>query len=141
MRLLLGLAWHCPDAPLVLADGGLLWRFRWNPPDELPQLAPRELRIFPGCAVSYETICADLETEFGRQANDLVCACCALGEEDICRACRWAVGFHHCEKTDVMRWRRGTLYGVGDVDIQRVFFNLHLKRFGIVERVYYQEPL
>ena len=43
MKLLLGLAWHCASAPPAQADGGLLWRFTWNPPDEIPQLEARAL--------------------------------------------------------------------------------------------------
>ena len=92
---------------------------------------PLELRLHPGSATSFEGTCAAIENEFCRHEHDLVCACCLLGEDAICASCQFAVGFHRCSHAESLRWRKGTLYGIGDVDIQRVFYNLHLKRLPI----------
>jgi len=128
-KLLLALPWYCASGPIGLADGGLLWHFTWSPPEDLggAHLAQQELTLSPDTAISFEKTCAELEHEFCRQEHNLVCSCCQLGEDSICKACQWAVGFHRCEKAEHLMWRKGTLYGIGDVDIQRVFFNLHLK--------------
>jgi len=38
------------------------------------------------------------------------------------------IGFHRCLKDEAnLRWRKGTLHG-GDLDVQRVLYNLHRKR-------------
>ena len=128
-KLLLGLAWYCASPPQTL-DGELLWRFRWRPPANLggAQLEPLELQLHPSVAISFEATCAALENEFCRQDHGLICACCQLGEDTICPSCQFAVGFHRCAHSETLKWRKGTMFGTGDVDIQRLFFNLHLKK-------------
>ena len=63
-RLLMGLAWFCPELPEKQADGNVVWRFRWEPPTEEQisgaQLEPQELCL-GGEAVSFEHRCAVLE--------------------------------------------------------------------------------
>ena len=136
-RLLLGLSWYCASPPTSsLADDGkvnVTWTFTWTPPEELAtQLQPQGLLLGPGLAVSFETICADMEKEFARRKHGLVCTCCALEEqEQKCKSCVHCVGFHRCtnENVDIrkLRWRKGSLHA-GDLDIQRVLYNLHRKR-------------
>ena len=136
-RLLLGLAWYCegPPSTRLAEDGQVLvdWTFMWTPPADLgATLPPQELVIGPDRAVSFERICAAVEKEFCRRKHKLICACCALEkDEHKCKACRYCTGFHRCfhegHNTGKLRWRKGSLHG-GDLDIQRVMFNLHRKR-------------
>ena len=135
-RLLLGLSWYCSSPPTssLAVDGkvNVTWTFTWTPLDELAtQLLPQELVLGPDVAVSFETVCADLEKEFTRRKHDLVCTCCALEEpEQKCKSCVHCVGFHRCTNEHVdtrrMLWRKGSLHA-GDLDIQRVLYNLHRK--------------
>ena len=85
-RLLLGLSWFCESPPTSsLAEDGkvnVTWTFTWTPPEELAtQLAPVELMLGTGLAVSLETVCPDLEKEFTRGKHGLVCTCCKLEKE------------------------------------------------------------
>ena len=73
---------------------------------------------------------ADLEVEICRLQHALICKCC-LGElpGSICGACQHAIGFHYCQDSGSpphLLWRRGTLHG-GELDVQRILFNLHRK--------------
>ena len=83
--------------------------------------------------MSFEKVCAHLEKEFCRRKHKLICDCCALQDADkqTCKACRYCTGFQRClnENLDTgnLRWRKGSLQG-GDLEIQRVMFNLHRKR-------------
>ena len=138
-RLLLALSWYCaaPPTSRLAGDGQVLvdWTFLWTPPAAEAlgaTLEPQALVLGPDRAVSFERTCADIENEFCRGKHKLICACCALQlEEHKCKACRYCTGFHWClnEHLDTgrLRWRKGTLHG-GDLDIQRVMFNLHRKR-------------
>ena len=131
-KIILGLAWYCAGPPLSL-ESDLMWRFSWSPPENLggAQLVPLELRVHLGAAISYEATCAAIENEFCRHEHDLICACCQLGEDAICPSCQFAVGFHRCAHSETLKWRKGTLFGTGEVDIQRLFYHLHLKRLPI----------
>lgn len=133
-KLLLGLPWHCPERPRAVENGEAEWLFVWTPPppEDLggAVLPEQELRLVPECAVSFEQACADLEKEFCKHDHALVCECCAEDMTDsVCKACCHAVGFHYCANPNSarhLRWRKGTLHA-GEVDIERVFFNLHRK--------------
>jgi len=135
-KLLLGLPWHCPAKPTMAVGSEPVWRFVWTPPSAeelggvvLPQ---QDLRLAPDRAVSFEHVCAELEKEICKHDHDLVCECCAETLTDsVCPACCHAVGFHRCQNQNPnnvrhLRWRKGTLHA-GEVDIQRVLFNLHRK--------------
>ena len=88
------------------------------------QLEPQELTL-GNEAVSFEHRCAVLERHFCQQEYDLICSCCAEEESGlICDACKYAVGFHKCLRADRWRWRKGSLFA-GELDAQRVLFNLH----------------
>ena len=139
-RLLLGLSWYCDSPPTsrLVGDGRVLvdWTFTWMPPpaSELgATLEPQVLVIGPDRAVSFEKLCANIEKEFCRRTHKLICDCCALQDKDPhkCKACRYCTGFHKCFNpnldTGKLRWRKGSLHG-GDLDIERVMFNLHRKR-------------
>ena len=138
-RLLLGLSWYCDAPPSTRLSGdGLVvvdWTFMWTPPTAAvlgARLDPQVLVLAPDRAVSFERVCAQIEKEFCRRKHKLICACCALeSDEQKCRACRYCTGFHRCynehRDTGKLRWRKGSLHG-GDLDIQRVMFNLHRKR-------------
>ena len=68
-------------------------------------------------------MCNRLEERF----SDFNCECCALDScESTCRSCRHATGWHRCQATDRIRWRKGSLHA-GVLDAQRVLFNLHRK--------------
>ena len=135
-RLLLVLAWHCPENPVVHEDGKVEWHSRWAPP------RPHQLRggvVLPEKDhylgrhhVSFEALCHEIDDELSSYQFGLVCSCCAgvLGEKK-CKACAHAaIGLHRCANpnrgTDCLLWRRGSLFG-GTLDIQRVLFNLHKK--------------
>ena len=139
-RLLLGLSWFCdaPPTTRLAEDGHVLvdWTFVWRPPpaSELgATLDPQVLVIGPDRAVSFEKRCAEIEKEFCRRQHNLICDCCLLQDTDKhkCKACRYCTGFHRCFNasldTGKLRWRKGSLHG-GDLDIERVMFNLHRKR-------------
>ena len=128
MRLILGLAWFCSEAPEKREDGKVVWHFHWEPPPEVllgeSQLEPQELEL-GASDISFEHRCAVLERRFGQREYDLICPCCIQETPNlICDACKFAVGFHKCSHSDRMRWRRGTLFA-GELDVQRVLFNLH----------------
>ena len=90
-------------------------------------MQPITLKLGAGLATSFEQTCADLEHQFCRV--DLVCACCTAEMGSVCKACRFAVGFHHCQNSgapDHVVWRKGSLHG-GQLDIERAMFNLYRK--------------
>ena len=127
-RLLLGLAWFCPEPPKEQADGVIVWRFFWEPPTDEQlggvQLEPQELCLGKE-AISFEHRCAVFERRLCQNEYGLICPCCAEESPDIvCNACKYAVGFHKCAQTDHLRWRKGTLFA-GELDVQRVLYNLH----------------
>ena len=139
-RLLLGLSWYCeaPPTTRLAADGQVLvdWTFVWDPlpASELGATLDRQVLVLgPDRAVSFEKACANIENEFCRRKHNLICGCCALQDTDPrkCKACRYCTGFHRCFNpnldTGKLRWRKGSLHG-GDLDIERVMFNLHRKR-------------
>ena len=100
------------------------WCFVWE--WDVPGLVPQELRLSPRCPVSFEKVAAETERHIG-SVPFLRCTCCALEEEKLrCNACEYAVGFHRCQKTKTIQWRKGTLHD-GPLDFQRVLFNLHRK--------------
>ena len=131
-RLLLGLPWYCdsPPSSRLAGDGRVLvdWTFVWQPPPET-DLDPKVLVLGPEQGVSFETLCSELEKEFCRRSHDLVCECCLLETDgQKCKSCMHCIGFHRCLKDEAnLRWRKGTLHG-GDLDVQRVLYNLHRKR-------------
>ena len=119
-----GLPWHCLCGPTPLENGDLEWRFVWESP--VAGLVPQELRLSPKYPVSFEKLSAETEKYIG-SVPFLICTCCALEEEKFrCNACMYAVGFHRCQKTGALQWRKGTLHD-GPLDFQRVLFNLHRK--------------
>ena len=110
------------------------WKFVWDPPRaaelgaRLPQVV---LLIAPDQPVSFEELCAKLESKICQRRHGLVCACCAQDNvASQCRSCQHAIGFHTCTNpelgTATLRWRKGTLHG-GQLDIERVVYNLHRK--------------
>jgi hypothetical protein len=132
-RLLLGLSWHCPAAPIVMKDGSVQWHFVWvpPPPEEFHNsgagLEPHQLLLGGEAHISFEQKCAEIEEQLCSQQHDLVCACCCAEDCDrICDPCRFATGFHCCENAPGLRWRKGTLFAA-QLDVQRVIFNLHRK--------------
>ena len=137
-KLLLGIPWYCASAPVkrIGEDGQELveWKFVWDPPcaaelgARLPQVV---LLIAPDRPVSFEELCAKLESKICQRRHGLVCACCA--QDNVarqCRSCQHAIGFHTCTNpelgTATLRWRKGTLHG-GQLDAERVLYNLHRK--------------
>ena len=120
-RLLSGLAWHCPEKPVFLENGELEWTFLWYSP--VDALIPQVLRWHFNCGVSYEAECKATEKLIG-SVPYLICPCCALAEDERCKACLYAIGFHTCEATTKVQWKAGTLHH-GVMDFQRVLFNLH----------------
>ena len=103
---------------MTLADGRVEWTFRWEP--DVHGVAVQELKIADGCAVSFEDEAARIENEIC-SVPGLLCNCCAGGESKICESCMYATSFHRCNKLPARRlWRKGSLYGVGTVDYQRV---------------------
>ena len=128
-KLLLGLAWYCAEKPTLDPDGKAIWTFNWDPPEDIGDvhLEGKQLVVSSSRALSFEHTCAELENEFSR--HGLVCACCVEEMGSVCKSCRFAIGFHRCENANNNQhlvWRKGTLHG-GDLDIQRVIYNLHRK--------------
>ena len=118
-RLVLVLPWYCGEKP---SDGK--WSFRCDLPVDLP--GPT-LNITDGVAISFEQVCANLEATFC--SGNLVCACCAEEMDYVCKSCRFAVGFHRCRNERAPNhavWRKCSLHG-GQLDVERVMFNLHRK--------------
>ncbi len=108
---------------MLLDNGDLEWCFVWGSP--VAGLVPQELRLSPKCPVSFEKLSAETEKYIG-SVPSLICTCCALEENFRCKACMYAVGFHRCQKTETIQWRKGTLHD-GPLDFQRVLYNLHRK--------------
>ena len=132
-KLVLGLAWFCDELPDVSGEG-VKWRFKWTPPSEEDgggaRLTPIALTLGSRYDDSFEERCAAIEAVFCDSELGVVCSCCA-GEmpEAVCKACRYAVGWHRCcnrNNAKPLVWRKGTLHG-GHIDAQRVLFNLHRK--------------
>ena len=120
-RLLAVLPWYCSEKP---CEG--VWTFRCDFPDVV-DVPPATLKVGEGIAVSFEQICADLDKQFCGSCTP--CACCSAEQDERCRACQYAVGFHRCCRAGVPEqivWRKGSLHG-GEVDIERAMFNLHRK--------------
>ena len=139
-RLLLVLPWFCEAPPVtrLAPDGQSLveWTFTWTPPpaSELgATLDPQVLVLGPDRAVSFEQECARIERELCRDMYKLICKCCQRDDtkgHEKCKACRYCTGFHRCSRSSKVRWRKGSLHA-GDVDIERVMFNLHRKRLPV----------
>ena len=110
-------------------DGDTVWTFRWDPPEDVGEarLTSKDIVVSSSVALSFEKTCDDIEKELCRDEHKLVCACCI---EIGCKACRFAVGFHHCQNSERERnhlvWHKGTLHA-SDLDIQRVMYNLYRK--------------
>ena len=122
-RLLLTLPWRCEDGPASNA-AGQEWSFLWDPPSYGP--APVELRNYDKPTQSFEKICKDIELDIC-SFPEKICACCAVAESEVCKSCRFAVGFHRCEKKpDQLLWRRNCLHGE-EMDCERALWNLHRK--------------
>jgi len=131
-KLVLGLAWYCPEKPEVKTDEQghqhTIWQFRWDPPppEDLDGavLGCETLKLGGEHSVSFEMMCNRLEAIFCSEELNLVCKCCA-GElhASPCQACRYAVGWHQCRLEGNDRtcklWRKGTLHA-GVLDVQRV---------------------
>ena len=103
-----------------------MWTFRCDLPD-IMELPPAELKVAKGLATSFEQICADMDAQLCQAC--VPCACCTEEMGSVCGACRFAVGFHRCHNVgapDHVVWRKGSLHG-GQLDIERVMFNLHRK--------------
>ena len=132
-RLLLGLSWYCSEPPIDIGNGAQHWRFVWKPPapEEVgANLPPLELHVGEA-PDSFEQRASEIEAEFCRAEHNLVCECCAVRLENVCAACRFAVGFHYCQndaacRRQYLRWRKGTLHA-GSLDVERCLFNLHRK--------------
>ena len=127
-KLLLGLPWYCTEWPSKECDS---WTFVWDPPVDIggAHINGGELKIAPELALSFEQHCADLEKDICKHDHNLICECCAEELGSLCKACRFAVGFHYCQNPEGKHhcvWRKGTLFA-GHVDIYRVMFNLHRK--------------
>ena len=113
------------------------WVLKWKRPSTLGayDLPDISLEISSagsvGSSFSYEERCHHYENVFSSSTLNITCRCCD-GEigQGPCDACRYAVGFHICEKSGVRehRWRRTTLFG-GQLDVQRTMFNLHRRLF------------
>lgn len=134
-RLLLTLAWFCPEKP-VRDDDGVEWHYRWAKPlaSELRGgIVLPDIDIYLGRhPISYEELCKETDDRLSHWRYGLVCNCCAGQHRngERCVACQFAVGFHRCghpdRATDTLLWRKGSLFG-GVLDIQRLLFNLHRK--------------
>lgn len=121
-RLLSVLPWYCYEKPSV--DG--VWTFCCELPDIIG-FSPHELKVGEGIANSFEHMCANMETQLCQACAP--CACCTAEMGYICKACRFAMGFHRCQNAgapDHVVWRKGSLHG-GQLDIERAMFNLHRK--------------
>ena len=132
-RLLLTLAWFCPEKAVEHEDG-VEWHFRWAKP------SPAELRggiVLPDYdlylgrhEISFEEKCKEIDDCLSHWRDNLVCRCCAghFTDGKQCDACKFAVGFHRCghpeRDTDALLWRKSSLFG-GPLDVQRVLYNLH----------------
>ena len=139
-RLVLGLPWFADTAPQLVETAcgrQVAWVLKWKRPTtlaayDLPDIC---LEISSagsvGSSFSYEERCHHYENVFSSSTLNITCWCCD-GEigQGPCDACRYAVGFHICEKSGVRehRWRRATLFG-GQLDVQRTIFNLHRRLF------------
>ena len=114
-KLALSLAWYCDDIPKVEADGSAIWRFRWDPPRGI-DMTGGEVLVIGKNTIAFEVLCNRLEERF----SDFNCECCALDScESTCRSCRHTTGWHRCQATDRLRWRKGSLHA-GALDAQRV---------------------
>ena len=133
-RLLLGLAWHCPDlVPSAERDAEgttrVTWRFLSVPPQ--PQdlggcAEPVELFLCRQTPISMEAKCHEVDRMYSESFG---CPCCALELSSVCASCAHAVGFHRCQNLDGdhrIRWRRGTLHG-GQMDVERALYRLSKK--------------
>jgi hypothetical protein len=138
-RLMLGLPWFCEESPQVVPgeDGKnhTVWTFVWQPPspEELDglRLEHEILTLSTNIGISFEERCCALDRKFCGGELGIVCPCCLEQISGPCGACKYAVGFHKClnperDWGDYYKWRKGTLHG-GELDIQRVLFNLHRK--------------
>ena len=125
-KLLLGLAWFCTHKPTIEANGSIEWTFFWKSP--VQGVADRSIAIRDDTAISFEDLCSLMEKEICQQHLNLICKCCCLDKEGVCKSCRFAVGFHYCEAQppDRMLWRKGTLHD-GVAIVERCLFNLHRK--------------
>ena len=132
-RLLLGLAWYCPEPPIVAEDGVQHWRFVWHSPTEADvgvELPALEFSL-GDTPISFEQLCSEFEDELCKGDYNLICDCCALRLKEVCAACQYAVGFHCCQNPEnshhhLMRWRKGTLFA-GAFDAERCLLNLYRK--------------
>ena len=104
-----------------------MWTLRWNAPEGVAGIAPRDLRIVSrDCGVSFEQEAARTEREIC-QVTHIICECCEGNLCKRCKTCQCATSFHECvQKPHRKLWRKGTLYG-GSADYQRIIFNLHRK--------------
>lgn len=134
-RLLLGLSWYCATLPEEVNEK-LVWYFVWTPPAKEDiggaELPSYELQL-GGEHVSFEHLCATIESEICRATYHVICPCCANHLPTICSSCRHAVGFHRCQNNELsaeaqaqLRWKKGTLYA-DKLDGERALFNLHRK--------------
>ncbi len=124
-QLLLTLPWFCESAPEKDADGVTHWTFVWEPPMEArsERLQRKELKLTDKTHVSFEHICKTFEDEICSKQS-VVCDCCQP-TTSLCKSCRFAVGFHRCEKKPgELRWRKHSLFG-GSLDAERCLWNLH----------------
>ena len=136
LKLLAGLAWHCPERPVQHADGKTVWHFRWEPPPPAEfqggvVLDPIDLYLGGDEEVSFEALCHELDDRFCRFEYGLLCSCCALANgPDKCASCKYAIGFHYCthenRDTDKLRWCKGTLFA-DTLDVQRCLYNMSKK--------------
>ena len=136
-KLVLGLAWYCPEMPKVVknADGHNVteWTFRCDPPTGVAlggaELDPIILQLGRE-SLSFEVLCNTLERRFCDADMNCICNCCAEELPDsVCDSCRHAIGFHRCQNPNNrghFLWRKGTLHA-GVLDAQRVLYNLHRK--------------
>ena len=86
-KLLLGLSWYCDHHPLVGESGDVEWVFKWTPPgpDKLGGIALSllEMRLSKSKDISFEKMCAEIETSMCSPDYNLVCACCAMEENAL----------------------------------------------------------
>ena len=133
-KLLLGLAWHCPDLKPAVetqtnGEAHTTWRFVSVPPRPMDigaEVAPVEVHFGRHQPKSMEDKCYELERLY---ANQFACKCCAREFQFVCHTCADAIGFHKCVNPDgdsKVRWCCGTLHG-GSIDIERVLYRWHKK--------------
>ena len=137
-RLLLGLAWHCPELMPSRESGPerethVTWHFLSVPPrrEDLGGVAqPVELYLGHHAPLSMEEKCHEIERLY---SESFACACCAMELPSVCPNCAHAIGFHRCVNPDgdnAVRWRRGTLHG-GKMDVERALYRLSRKGYDL----------